>query len=159
MVYSRLPSTQFNKCTFCITLTNRAFSKCEFKCDWPYPDVTKNTWACLTVHLQCKQKLHALQKKTWSKTWITLGIIVEMKWMVSLCMLIQGRIHVWSESAPAPPFWQINHANSAYLFLGYFWAILGLYQPPGPPFLDLGPPLFTYPGSAPVLINKRLLKK
>ena len=32
-LYSRLPSTQFNKCTFCITLTNRAFSKCEFECD------------------------------------------------------------------------------------------------------------------------------
>ena len=23
--------------------------------------------------------------------------------------------------------------------LGYFWAILGLYQSPGPPLLDLGP--------------------
>ena len=36
-----------------------------------------------------------------------------------------------------PPFWQINHANSAYfrLFLGY------ISQPPP----------FTYPGSAPVL--------
>ena len=29
------------KCTFCITLTNRAFSKCGFECDGPYPDVTK----------------------------------------------------------------------------------------------------------------------
>ena len=24
--------------------------------------------------------------------------------------------------------------------LGYFWAIFGLNQPPGPPLLDLGPP-------------------
>ena len=83
MLYSRLPSTQFNKCTFYITLTNRAFSKCESECDWLYPDVTKNMWACLTVRLQCKQKWHALQKKTWPKTWITLEI-VEMKWTVSV---------------------------------------------------------------------------
>ena len=34
--------------------------------------------------------------------------------------------------------------------LGYFWAIFGLYQPPRPPLLDLGP-LFTYCGSAPEL--------
>ena len=47
--------------------------------------------------------------------------------------------------------------------LGYFWAIFGLYgfalyknryiyisHPPPPPLLDLGP-LFTYPGSAPVV--------
>ena len=46
----------------------------------------------------------------------------------------QGRIHVWSESAPAPPFWQINHANSAYfrLFLGYF-RVISATRPP-PPF-------------------------
>ena len=58
----------------------------------------------------------------------------------------QGRIHVWSESAPAPPFWQINHANSAYfrLFLGYFQVISATR----PLLLDLAP-LFTYPGSAP----------
>ena len=31
-----------------------------------------------------------------------------------------------------PPFWKINHANSAYFRL--FWAIFGLYQPPDPPF-------------------------
>ena len=41
-----------------------------------------------------------------------------------------------------PPFWQINHANSAYfrLFLGYFQVIWATR-----------PPLFTYPGSTPVL--------
>ena len=53
-------------------------------------------------------------------------------------MLPQGRIHVWSESAPAPPpFWQINHVNSAYfrLFLGYFRVISAIR----PPLLDLGP--------------------
>ena len=46
-----------------------------------------------------------------------------------------------------PPFWQINHANSAYfrLFLGYFRVISATW----PPLLDLGPPLFTYPRSAP----------
>ena len=32
--------------------------------------------------------------------------------------------------------------------LGYFWAIFGLYQPPGPLFW-ISAPLFTYPGSAP----------
>ena len=39
-----------------------------------------------------------------------------------------------------PPFWQINHANSAYfrLFLGYFGVISATR-----------PPLFTYPGSSP----------
>ena len=39
-----------------------------------------------------------------------------------------------------PPFWQINHANSAYfrLFLGYFGVISANR-----------PPLFTYPGSSP----------
>ena len=38
-----------------------------------------------------------------------------------------------------PPFWQINHANSAYfrLFLGYF-GVISATQPP--PLLDLGPP-------------------
>ena len=37
-----------------------------------------------------------------------------------------------------PPFWQINHANSAYfrVFLGYFGVISATW----PPFLDLGPP-------------------
>ena len=78
---------QFNKCTFCITLTNRAFSKCEFERDWPYPDVTKKYVSMFDSTSQCKQKWHALQKKTWPKTWITLGI-VEMKWTGSLCMLI-----------------------------------------------------------------------
>ena len=34
--------------------------------------------------------------------------------------------------------------------LGYFWALFGLYQPPGPPFGSRAP-LFTYPGSAPVM--------
>ena len=47
-----------------------------------------------------------------------------------------------------PPFWQINHANSAYfrLVLGF----LGLYQPPAPPPpFGSRAPLYTYPGSAP----------
>ena len=37
--------------------------------------------------------------------------------------------------------------------LGYFSAILGLYQPPGPPFWISAPP-FTYPGSAPVRVHR-----
>ena len=47
---------------------------------------------------------------------------------------MQGRIHVWHR----PPFWQINHANSAYfrLFLGY------ISHPP--PLLDLGPPVISW---------------
>ena len=46
-----------------------------------------------------------------------------------------------------PPFWQINHANSAYfrLFLGYFRVISATRPPP----FGSRPPLFTYPGSAP----------
>ena len=53
----------------------------------------------------------------------------------------QGRIHVWSESVlPPPPFWQINPANSA--ILGYFGAILGLYQSPCPPPFWISAPLF-----------------
>ena len=52
-----------------------------------------------------------------------------------------------------PPFWPINHANSAYfrLFLGYFQLISATR----PPFLHLGP-LFTYPGSAPVSSHEYL---
>ena len=53
--------------------------------------------------------------------------------------LRQGRIHVWSESAPAPPFW--HRIMQIQPILGHFWAILELYQPPGPPpLLDLGLP-------------------
>ena len=39
-----------------------------------------------------------------------------------------------------PPFWQINHTNSAYfrLFLGYF----GVISATRPPLLDLGPPFY-----------------
>ena len=38
--------------------------------------------------------------------------------------------------------------------LGYFWAILGLYQPPGPPPpFGSRPPLSTYPGSAPAQVR------
>ena len=46
-----------------------------------------------------------------------------------------------------PPFWQINHANSAYfrLFLGYFRVISATRPPP----FGSRPPLFTYPGSVP----------
>ena len=60
------------------------------------------------------------------------------RYWVCLCLIKQGRIHVWAESAPAPPFWQINHANSAYfrLFLGYF----GVISATRPPLLDLGLP-------------------
>ena len=41
-------------------------------------------------------------------------------------------------STAPPPFWQINHANSAYfrLFLGYFRVISSIRSP----LLDLGPP-------------------
>ena len=63
--------------------------------------------------------------------------------------MIQGRIHVWSESAPAPPFdRQIMQIQP---ILGYFWAIFWFYQPPGPP-------LFTYPGSAPVIQPLKMVK-
>ena len=50
-----------------------------------------------------------------------------------LCLIIQqGQIHVSSKSAPAPPFWQINHANSAY-FSDYI-------SHPAPPFWISAPP-------------------
>ena len=66
---------------------------------------------------------------------------------------LQGRIHVWSESAPPPPFWQINHANSAYfrLFLGYFGVISATRPPPF--WISAPPPFFTYPGSSPDLMT------
>ena len=46
-----------------------------------------------------------------------------------------------------PPFWQINHANSAYfrLFLGYLGVISATR-----------PPLFTYPGSSPALTRQSI---
>ena len=57
------------------------------ECDWLCPDVWQILWASLTVLYQCKQKMACLQKKMSPKTLITLGI-VEMKWTVSLGMLI-----------------------------------------------------------------------
>ena len=69
-------------------------------------------------------------------------------------------IHVFAGADPrmvrigtGPPFWQINHANSAYfrLFLGYFRVISATR-----------PPLLTYPGSTPVfvmVISKFTVKK
>ena len=52
---------------------------------------------------------------------------------------------VWISTAP-PPFWQINHANSAYfrLFWGYFWVISATCPPPLwilAPLFILDPPL------------------
>ena len=54
-----------------------------------------------------------------------------------------------------PPFWKINHANSAYfrLFLGYFGVISAIR----PPFWILAPPLFTYPGSAPAKLGVKVI--
>ena len=49
-------------------------------------------------------------------------------------MIVQSRGgSTYGPNRHHPPFWQINHANSACfrLFLGYFGV---LYQPPGPPF-------------------------
>ena len=53
-----------------------------------------------------------------------------------------------------PPFWQINHANSAYfrLFLGYFRVISAIRPPP----FGSRPPLFIYPGSAPENVCRKL---
>ena len=59
----------------------------------------------------------------------------------------QGRIHVWSESAPPPPPFD-RQIMQIQPILGYFWAIFGLYQPP-PPSFGSRLPLFTFPGSAP----------
>ena len=53
-------------------------------------------------------------------------------------MIFQGRIHVWSESALAPPFGHINHANSAYFRL--FWGYFGVISATRPTLLDLGLP-------------------
>ena len=49
-----------------------------------------------------------------------------------------------------PPFWQKNHANSAYfrLFLGYF-RVISAIRPP----VWISVPLFTYPGSAPAICS------
>ena len=45
-------------------------------------------------------------------------------------VLSQRRIHVWSDRH-RPPFWQINHVNSAYfrLFWGYFQVISAIRSP------------------------------
>ena len=56
------------------------------------------------------------------------------------CIASQGRIHVWSESAPAPPFWQINHANSAYFRL--FWDYFRVISATRPPFWISAPPFY-----------------
>ena len=74
-------------------------------------------------------------------------------------MVYQGRIQVWSESAPTP-FCQINHANAAYfrLFLVYFQVISATRPPPfgscPPPFYIswIRPCLWTY-NILPGLIN------
>ena len=52
------------------------------------------------------------------------------------CIVTQGRIQVWTDPAPAPSFWQVNHSNSA-----YFGAISANF--------DTRPPLFANPGSSP----------
>ena len=56
----------------------------------------------------------------------------------------QGRIQVWADSAPAPPpFWQLNHANSAYF--GAKSANFPLILTLGPLFLQiLGPALWSF---------------
>ena len=80
-----------------------------------------------------------------------------------ICRIPQGRIHVWSESAPPPPpFWQINHANSAYfrLFLGLFSGYISHPAPLldlPPPFLHiLDPPLrcLTYGAAQPLALYR-----
>ena len=82
--------------------------------------------------------------------WVKLGALsvnllkihpICVNWVPSVMKtlrLLQGRIHVWSESAPATPFWQINHANSAYFRL--FWGYFGVISATRPPLLDLGLP-------------------
>ena len=60
----------------------------------------------------------------------------------------QGGGSTYGPNRHQPPFWQINHATSAYLrlFLGYF-QVISANQPPF--WILAPPPLFTYPGSAP----------
>ena len=53
---------------------------------------------------------------------------------VTIC-LVQGRIHVWSESAPAP----LLTDKSCKFSLGYFWGVISATRPP---LLDLGPPFY-----------------
>ena len=78
---------------------------------------------------------------------------------IKQCFIYQGRIHVWSELAPAPPFWRINHANSAYfrLFLGYF----GVISATRPPFWISASPFYIswirpclHPGGIPKMIRE-----
>ena len=72
--------------------------------------------------------------------WLCQRSLILSQPTTSVCWLLQGQIHVWSELALPPPFWQINHANSAYfrLFLDYFRVISAIW----PPLLDLGPPFY-----------------
>ena len=127
-LYSRLPCTQFNKYTLCITLTGHVFKNVN-------PNVfdrarmwQKNMWASLTVHLQCKQKWHA---KPWPKTRITLGII-EMKWAVSLCMLINKRLlkqelHIACTNGVSKSEWDVDSSYCQIVYEVNWEAIIACY--------------------------------
>ena len=65
------------------------------------------------------------------RSFYKLPLFVLFRHFSVIWVLHQERIHVWSESAPPPPFWQINHANAAYFRL--FWG----YISHPPPLLDL----------------------
>ena len=82
--------------------------------------------------------------------WGWLRMVEAQRWIN-----VDSTLRGWFVPTGRPPFWQINHANSAYfrLFLGYF----GVISATRPPLLDLGP-LFTYPGSAPELVKKKVVK-
>ena len=55
---------------------------------------------------------------------------------------------------------QNTGADPRMVRIGYFGAIFGLYQPPGPPPFGSCPPLFTYPGSTPgTVLVKCLFRK
>ena len=56
-----------------------------------------------------------------------------------------GRIKVWADSAPGPPFWQLNHANSAYF--GAISANFPSISTVGPLFLQIPGPALPGPNS------------
>ena len=99
-----------------------------------------------TLTISTSIRIEWLCQTEQNKTYIFVNRTTMAAIVVITCVYRQGRIHVWSESAP-PPFRQINHANSAYFRL--FWGYFRVISATRPPF-RISAPLFTYPGSAPV---------
>ena len=79
----------------------------------------------------CTSRFNSIHLKGfWQNKWY-------VHFLLDIVMWIRGGSTYGPNQHP-PPFWQINHANSA-----YFRFFFGLYQPHGP-LLDLSPPPFLH---------------